>query len=332
MKQMVLVAALVAVVIVIVFTLHSKQPNPTILIFEDGEADFRSGVDRYTKDNKLKINPVTIRVDQPVSEVEKNLRKYHSCYAIGPRISSEALTLLPYLEKFQIFTIAPLVTSPKVVGKSKYLMSLSPSDELQARDLVERLQKDLRKSTVVICDRNNIAYSESLFQMMVQFSPLSFDCLYIDSVDELVNFDFSKYDSVVLIVDGRVAGLVAQLALRKGFNGIIYGSDYAYTDALITTGSSAVEGMILYGLFDLSQMTKFGFTSLEHAGSYDALMVILTLVSSKIKTTEASNYLQGKTFKGATGTFTVSSDLSVFRTTNFVTVRNAQFIADEVKK
>ncbi|MFN3283519.1 MAG: hypothetical protein ACK40Q_04720 [Pseudothermotoga sp.] len=332
MKQSILIIVLVAVVSLIVLVLYSKQTNTAIVNFEDGETNFRIGIERYVKENNLKVQLVTIRVDQRIDEIEKILRRYTNCYAVGPRTSTEALSLLPYLEKYQIFAIAPLVTSPGVIGKSRFLMTLSASDNLQARELVQRLQEDLRKNTIVICDKNNIVYSENLFQMMTQSSSFPLDCLYINSADELLNFDFSQYDSMVLVLDGRVAGLVAQLAVRKGFTGTIYGSDYAYTDALIPTGGLAVEGMIVYNLFDFSQMTKFGFTDLQEAGSYDALMVIWSLISSKIRTDEAYNYLVGKKFTGITGTFTVEPDLSVSRSRNFVLVKNGQFVGDEVAK
>ena len=332
MKQWALVLIMVAVVGLMILILYLRQPNIPIIIFEDGETNFRGGVERYIREKNLKVLLVTIRVDQNGDEIEKILQRYPNCYAIGPRISAEALALLPYLEKYQIFAVAPLVTSPKVVGKSRYLMTLSASDELQAKELVERLQKDSRKNTIVICDKNNMVYSENLFQMMAQSSPLPLDCLYVDSADELLYFDFSKYDSMVLVLDGRVAGLIAQLATKKGFKGIIYGSDYAYTDTLISTGASAVEGMILYSLFDFSQMTRSGFTDLQEAGAYDAFMVVWSLISSKIKTDEAYSYLQNKSFEGVTGTFMVKSDLTVSRSRNFVIIRNSQFVNDEVKK
>lgn len=332
MKQSVLIVILIVVVGLIVLILYSGQPSTTIIILEDGETNFRNAIERYIKENSFKVQIITIRVDQQINETEKILRRYPNCYAIGPRVSTEALSILPYLEKYQIFAIAPLVTSPKVIGKSRFLMTLSVSDDFQAKELVDRLQKDSRKSTVVVCDKNNIIYSENLFQTMVKFSPSPLDCVYINSVDELLDFDFPKYDSMVLVLDGRVAGLVAQLAVKKGFKGIIYGSDYAYTDTLISTGASAVEGMIVYGLFDFSQMKKFGFTDLQQAGSYDASMVIRSLIFSKIKTNEACDYLVGKQFTGVTGTFTVESNLSVSRSRNFVSVRNGQFVSDEVTK
>ncbi len=261
MRQFILIIVLIAIAGLLVLVLYSKQPNPKITIFEDGQTNFRSGIERYIRENNLKVELITIRVDQQIDEIEKSMRKYSNCYAVGPRISTEAMALLPYLDKYQIFAIAPLVTSPQVVGKSRYFMTLSVTDDIQAKGLVDQLNSDSRKNTIVILDKNNIVYSENLFKIMVQYSSTPLHCLYIDSVDEMLDFDFSNYDSIVLVLDGRVAGLVAQLAMNKGFKGIIYGSDYAYTDALLSTGGLAVEGMMIYNIqpFRLFPDDEIGF-------------------------------------------------------------------------
>ncbi|MGJ8454563.1 hypothetical protein ACSFC1_04590 [Pseudothermotoga sp. U03pept] len=332
MKQGVLVVALIAVVALLMLIVSFKTPKAVVLILEDGQAEFREGVEKYAQQNNLKVDFVTVRIDQDTEQIDKILRRYSGSYAIGPRLSSEALALIPHLEKYQIFSIAPLVTSPKVVGKSRYLMTLSVSDTVQARQLAERILNDSNREIFVVCDKGNLVYTETFFQIMKETVALDLECRYIDSVDELLDLDFSIYDSIVLIVDGRVAGMIAQVARKKGFNGKIYGSDYVYTDALITTGSWAVEGISIYGLFDLPQMMNYGYTELGPAGGYDALMVVWNLISAKVKTNEAYDYLQGKTFKGASGTFTVRDDLSVERLTNFVTIRNGKFVVDEVKR
>ncbi|MEJ5229534.1 MAG: hypothetical protein WHT65_05995 [Pseudothermotoga sp.] len=332
MKQRVLVVALIAVVALLIVIVSFKTPKAAVLLLEDGQTEFREGVEEYVKQNNLKVDLVTVRIDQDAEQVDKVLRRYSGGYAIGPRLSSQALALIPYLEKHQIFTIAPLVTSPRVVGKSRYLMTLSVSDDVQAKELAERIRNDSNERVFVVCDKGNLVYTESFFQIMKETVPLSFECCYIESIEDLSDLNFQQYNAIALIVDGRVAGMIAQLARKKGFTGKIYCSDYAYTDALITTGSWAVEGISIYGLFDLSQMISHGYTEIGPAGGYDALMVIWNLISAKVKTNEAHDYLQGKAFKGASGTFTVRSDLSAERLTTFVTVKNEQFVVDEVKR
>ncbi|KAF2958229.1 hypothetical protein AS159_00460 [Thermotoga sp. Ku-13t] len=316
----------VAALVLIVLLVQMKLDRFCVLILDDGGTNFLQGVKNYLKDHNLHYDVVTVRIDVDQTRLESVLRKYQNSYAVGPRLSSEAQRLIPILEKFRIFTIAPLVTSYRVVGKSSYLMTLSVTDEEQGRQIAERLKVEGCRKVLLVADKLNPVHSETIEESLKRhLSVEQFESRQIESIDELLGEDFDRYDGLVLALDGRKAGIVVQLARKKGFSGTIVGSDYALTDDLTTAGGPAVEEMIVCCLFDFETMLRSGISDMQIAGAYDAAMIITDLKHNRVSQQDAANYLRGRTFEGVTGRFSVNFDLSASRNLTFVRVKNGRF-------
>lgn len=323
--KLVVVLFIVALALIIVLT-QVKLSKPVILVLDDGETNFVDGVKAFLEDHRLRYEIVVVRIDVEEDKLEANLSRYRNNYAVGPRLSSEAHKLIPILEKYKIFSVAPLVTSYLVIGKSPYLMSLSVTDEEQGKQIAQFLQNVGCEKTLLICDEHNPIHSQSIEESLRKYlSKGLFKTAWISRVDELVDEDFSLYDSIVFAVDGRMAGMLAQLARAKGFSGTLVGSDYAFTTDLIQIGKNAVEGMYVCSLFDYSTMIEKNFLDLQTSGAYDAAMLIAELLKNKIPTENAAEHLRGRTFIGVTGEFTVEPSLSVKRELMFVKVEKQSF-------
>ncbi|WP_448521615.1 ABC transporter substrate-binding protein [Pseudothermotoga sp.] len=315
----------VALALIIVLS-QVKLNKIFIVVLEDGEANFFQGVEAFLKEHQLRYEAVRVRIDGEKPKLEADLRKYQNGYAVGPRISTQAHDLLPFLEKYRIFAIAPQVTSYLVVGKSRYLMSLSVTDEEQGKQIAELLQRFQHERVLLVCDKFNPVYSQSLEESLRKsLSAETFKSVHISGVDELVDEDFAHYDVMVLAIDGRLAGMIAQLAKFRGFSGRLIGSDYAFDRDLIPSGKDAVEGMLVYCLFDYRSLSEKGFDDIDVAGAYDATMLIVELIQKKIPPQSAAEYLRGRKFFGVTGEFVIGSDLSAKRGLTFVEVRNESF-------
>jgi branched-chain amino acid transport system substrate-binding protein len=283
-------------------------------------------VEAFLKERRLRYEAVRVRIDGEKPKLEADLRKYQNSYAVGPRISSQARDLIPFLEKYKIFAIAPQVTSYFVVGKSRYLMSLSATDEEQGKQIAELLQRLRCERVLLVCDKFNPVYSQSLEESLRKYlSAETFKSVHISRIDELVDEDFAHYDVMVLAVDGRLAGMIAQLARSRGFSGPLVGSDYAFDRDLILSGKDAVEGMLVCCLFDYRSLSEKGFDDIDVAGAYDATMLIAELLQNKILPENAAEYLRSRKFVGVTGEFVIGSDLSSKRELTFVEVRNESF-------
>ncbi len=316
----------VAALVLIVLLAWMELGRPFLLVLDDGKTNFLQGVESYLKDHNLRYDVVTVRTDVDQAELESILRKYQNSYAVGPRLSSEAQRLIPMLEKFKIFAIAPLVTSYRVVGKSSYLMTLSPTDEEQGRQIAEKLRFEGCQRVLLVADKLNPVHSETIEESLKRYLSVEhFETRQIESIDELLDEDFDRYDGLVLALDGRKARIVAQLARKKGFSGTLLGSDYAFTDDLIMAGGPAVEGMIVCCLFDYETMLRSGISDMQVAGSYDATMIIADLKRNRVSQHEAASYLRGRTFEGVTGRFSVNFDLSASRNLTFVRVTDGRF-------
>lgn len=320
-------ALLFVVALALIIVLSQVRLNKiVIVVLEDGEANFFQGVEAFLKEHRLRYEAVRVRIDAEKPKLEASLKKYQNSYAVGPRISSQARDLLPFLEKYKIFAIAPQVTSYLVVGKSRYLMSLSVTDEEQGKQIAELLKRFRHDRVLLVCDKFNPVYSQSLEESLRKFlSVETFKSVHISSVDELVDEDFAHYDVMVLAVDGRLAGMIAQLAKTRGFSGTLVGSDYAFDRDLIPSGKDAVEGMLVCCLFNYPILIEKGFDDIDVAGAYDATMLIVELLQNKISPQNAAEYLRGRKFVGVTGEFVIGSDLSSKRELTFVEVRNGSF-------
>jgi len=315
----------VALALIIVLS-QVKLNKVAIVVLEDGETNFFQGVKAFLKDHGLRHDVVVVRIDTEKFKLETILKKYQNSYSVGPNLSSQAHDLLPFLEKYKIFAIAPQVTSYFVVGKSSYLMSLSVTDEEQGRQIAELLKRFRHDRVLLVCDKFNPVYSQSLEESLRKYlSAETLKSVHISRIDELVDEDFAHYDVMVLAVDGRLAGMIVQLARSRGFSGPLVGSDYAFDRDLIPSGKDAIEGMLVCCLFDYRSLSEKGFDDIDVAGAYDATMLIVELIQKKIPPESAAEYLRGRKFFGVTGEFVISSDLSSKRELTFVEVRNGSF-------
>lgn len=316
----------IASLVVIVLLIQLRSSKSIIIVLDDGEAKFRQGLQNFLDQKRLPYDVRVVRIDTSEDKLEAALNKFSNNYSIGPRLSSQAYRLLPLLEKYRIFAIAPLVTSHSVVGKSQYLMTLAMTDEEQGKQVAERITSHGGTKILFICDRNNPVHNQTLKQGLEKNLPTSFlDTVEISEVEELLGKDFTEYDTVVLTLDGRKAGLVAQLIRSKGFNGLMIGSDYAFTDDLIKSGKQSVEDMLVCCLYDYKAMRARGVDDMQVAGAFDAAMLIAELMQNRISTERAAEYLKDRKFNGATGQFTIKSNLSTERELTFLKIKNGRF-------
>lgn len=316
----------IASLVVIVLLTQLRSSKSMIIVLDDGETKFQQGLQNFLNQKKLSYDVRVVRIDTSEDKLEATLSKLSNSYAIGPRLSSQAYRLLPILEKYKIFAIAPLVTSHSVVGKSQYLMTLAVTDEEQGKQIAEQIVSHGGVKVLFICDKDNPVHNQTLKQGLERNLPAAFlSTVEISEVEELIGRDFIEYDAIVLTLDGKKAGLVAQLVRSKGFKGLMIGSDYAFTDDLIKSGKQSVEGMIVCCFYDYKAMQARGVDDMQVAGAFDAAMLIAELMQNRISTEKAAEYLRERKFNGITGQFTIKSDLSTERELIFLRIKNGRF-------
>ncbi len=324
--RLVLIIAFLVVSVITIFIAYAHASVPKVLFFEDGQSEMYTGVERYIKDTGSKIKIVPLRIDRDLRDIEKSLSQYRRSYAVGPRTSSQVEKLLSLLEKYEIFAIAPTVTSPAVLGKSNYLLSLATSDEVQVKHIASLLAD--YNSILVFTDADNPVYCDAFYELLTSYLPTKkITRILVSNIDEMKITSLpTDFDAALFVTEGRKAGMMAQQLRSGGFDGVLVGSDYVYSDVLLQIGSKAVEGMIVYNLFDKASMQKKDFTDMAAAGCYDAMHVVEFLIRQGIEPRLAGEYLVGKTFSVATGSFTINENLWAERKPSFVVVENGNFV------
>jgi len=124
--------------------------------------------------------PVGFAKDE-IKRAVKDLHREGVRLIIGPTYSTQAQFMIPLLEKFRILAISPTVTSPAVLGVTRYLVSISMSDEFQARELA-RATMERDGDVLLVLDERNYVYTKNFAASFI--NEYKGGNVYVTTVDE----------------------------------------------------------------------------------------------------------------------------------------------------
>jgi len=139
--------------------------------------------ERYSG-RELSFSIIRKPVDFDKDEIERAVEDLHRegvRLIVGPTYSTQAQFMIPLLEKFRILAISPTVTSPAVLGVTQYLVSISVSDEIQARELA-RAAMENGGDALLVLDERNYVYTKNFAANFI--SEYKGGNAYIMTVDE----------------------------------------------------------------------------------------------------------------------------------------------------
>ena len=330
-KERFMIAVILLAAVLLVFVALDRRP--VVAVFTDSESNFMEGIERYLNENGVPFKIVEIRIDnRSIHEINDILRRNAIHYAIGPRLSTQASELIkPVLEQNNVFAVSPTVTSPNVVGKSPYLISLMPSDEVQTQAVANRIIQDDAKSVALFCDSQNPIYTDYYVKRigsLLREAGVECRTIYLLSDLDKMDVDVHSFDAAVMVTSEKNAAMVCQFLRKNGYTGRMYGSDYCFGTQLIKLGGESVEGMVVFSLVDFQRMSASGLYSYEAGAAYDAASIVNELLSYKIDPQDAGEYLRGKEFDGITGSYSFDENLKLQRNVFFVRIENGQFVGE----
>jgi len=330
-KERFMISVILLIAVLLVFMALARRP--VVAAFTDSEANFMEGIERYVSKNRVPFEIVEIRIDnRTIHEINDILRRNAIRYAIGPRLSTQAAELMkPVLEQNNVFAVSPSVTSPNVVGKSPYLISLVPSDEIQTQAMSNRIINDGAKSVALFYDSQNPVYTDYYIERisnLLKDSGVECQTICLSSDLGTMDIDVHSFDAAVMVASEKNAAMVCRFLRKNGYTGKMYGSDYCFDTQLIKLGGESVEGMVVFSLVDFQTMSESGLYSYEAGAAYDAASIVSELISNKIDPQNAYEYLKGKEFHGITGSYRFDEDLKLQRDVFFVHIENGQFAGE----
>lgn len=180
---------------------------------------------------------------------------------VGPMTSAMALVVVPVINKHEIPTISPTVSTGLLADNYDYFFRIIPvSSEAAVKTArYAYLEKNYRK-LVVVYDKSNIGYTfpwfEKLKTTFEQFGEGKAEGIDYTSKS---GYDFwnlaqtiaeKDLDCLVLLANPLDTALISQQLAKRGMKIPILACEWSLSNELIEFGGEAVEGIVLFHSFD----------------------------------------------------------------------------------
>lgn len=178
---------------------------------------------------------------------------------IGPMTSDMALAIVAAYEDGPPL-VSPTASSPLLSGLDDIFLRVNPPNASEAEWLARYAYADGLRRPLALYDESNKAFSEGIAAVFsaryAELSGLPARSLAFDS-ERAVSYAAlaaeareAGADGVVIVASASEAANLAQQLRRAGFTGLLYGTGWAMTQALLDNGGASVEGMAFTHYFD----------------------------------------------------------------------------------
>lgn len=283
---------------------------------------------------------------------DSQLIKKGAIAIIGHTTTAQTLEGLKVTNPANVIMIGANITTPELSNLDDNFFRVSTSFKSSSQNFAKHIYEDKKiKSIAIIYDRNNMAYSNLYATIFAnEFQALGgkiTDKVNFSSSDDsdfsplLCNLDKYKPEGLFIVASDIDAALIAQKTRLKNKEISMFATGWAQTEALISNGGKAVEGMEIEQGYDLNNQSsvfidfksrykaRFGNeASFGAAYGYEAALV---LVEALKKTHGNKNglkeaLLETTNFNGITDTLSFDKFGDVERSWYISTIHNGKFI------
>lgn len=229
---------------------------------------------------------------------DNTLIKNGAIAIIGHSTTAQTLEGLKVTEPANVIMIGPTVSTPQLTGLDDNFFRVSPSFSDSVQIFAKHIYEDKKiKSIAVIYDIDNMSYSNAYATILAnEFQALGGKITGKVNFSSNDNSDFSymlhnlnndKPEGLFIVASDIDTALIAQKIKLKDKNISIFASAWAQTEALISNGGQAVEGIELEQAYNLNDQSsdcidfksrytaRFGSEpSFGAAYSYEATLVL----------------------------------------------------------
>ncbi|APT74528.1 hypothetical protein SU69_08250 [Thermosipho melanesiensis] len=230
-------------------------------------------VNEYNGNLKLySLNEDAIRV-----ETIKNVKARGINIIVGPNFSSTGAKIFQFLEKYDLVSFSPSITSTKLLKQTNRIISMVPTNEYQIKSIMEFLKEKNVQKVLLVLDPFNKEYANE-FLMILDVFEGKYKYFYT-----VTNFseNLDDYDAIVLTLAPKYASDFLWY-FAKYYKGIILGTDSVFDEILNTLPT-------LSNFY----IVNFGFKSYDW--SNEAILKIFDILSKHkfISTNQFINFLLG---------------------------------------
>ncbi len=174
---------------------------------------------------------------------------------VGPTYSTQAYNMLPLIEKYRIFALSPTVTSPAVLGKSRYFYSISLSDVEQSKILAEVMTREVKGNVLIVASKENYVYSMTFASHFLRY--------YEGGAVTVIPMEGTTFNEemvpndvkgILLVCDVQQALAVMKVIRKMGLKVPVYGSDYISYGTLTPEEEEILRGVKVFVHFDVDHL------------------------------------------------------------------------------
>jgi len=213
-----------------------------------------TSAENYLAEGKTELYLIPANVAGDLENIFRNFSARGAKFVIGPSTSADGKSVLPYLEKYNMISLSPTISSPRLL-KTGYVYSLTPSNEAVVSAFEKYLSKIGCERLLVVLDDGNREYADDFKRLLDIFSG---DFVYYKSQDSLSDVNLQEYDTAVITTFDKQSADVVKYLKLKNSNIKCVVSEAAFNKNFLSIGGQFVEGTYLIAPF-----TNIGNTEIE---------------------------------------------------------------------
>lgn len=294
-------------------------------------------------EEKVKVYYAGVSGPGQMEEIFALLKDKGVKFIIGPTTSSQALQMISYLVKYKMVAIAPKVTSPDVVGQSRYFYTMVPTDKVVAKKLAEKINRDGIEKLVIFGDMSNPTFINTFIDYFQEaYLGQVIATHKVEGMDFAPAYpDVTGADGVLMVTTPVQTGILAQKVMEANPDISMYASDYSNGLGLFQFGGKAIEGLEIIALFDYEYLTKEHQEVVNHLVSeglsitqdtinyHDALKLLLAMIEEHgYNPGKVSEELKGSSFLGLGGRVYIDEKGYSFRNITLFRIEQGSFQAE----
>lgn len=179
------------------------------------------------------------------SNIESDLEKFFRFlsnrgvrFVIGPSMSVDGNKVLPFLEKYNLISLSPTISSTRLL-KSGYIYSFIPSNETIIAAFREYLKKTGCKNLLLVLDGSNREYSDDFKSLLDDFSG---DFVYYTDSSSIRGISAENYDTAILTTMDKDSFEIVRLLKTANEKIRVVGTEASFSKVFLTLGGRFVEG------------------------------------------------------------------------------------------
>ncbi|MDJ0622715.1 MAG: ABC transporter substrate-binding protein [Desulfocapsaceae bacterium] len=286
------------------------------------ELNARGGVNG--REVELLIRNIALGKEE-IQQTVAELAELKVTAVIGPMTSAIGLVVVPEINRYQLPTISPTVSTGLLAEQDDFFFRIIPVSSSAAEKTAEYAyqQKGLRH-LLVVYDKGNNGYTEPLYKALKSKFE-SFDQGKVTGVGYISanGFDFlalartvvaHEMDGLVILASSMDTALFCQQLAKLNIQKPIFSCEWALTDEIVEFGGKTVEGIEIFHSFDLNSKAesyqefslnfrkRFGYPAdFASAYGFNAMSVILQAMNNNTSPTPQelkASILSGSPYKG----------------------------------